>query len=74
MKKYNANKPSDMKRLANDIENRAKKIAEQKIKSSTTVYYFICPHCRKSISLSLGKGKCPYCHNDVKLKTNITWK
>ena len=74
MKKYQANKPSDMKRLAKDIENRAKEIAEQKIKSSNTVYSVICPHCRKSVSLSLGKGECPYCHNTINLKTNITWK
>ncbi len=71
-KNYNLFSKSDMNRFSKDLEKAIYSNVEQQIYSRH--YDVECPHCHASISVTPGKNHCPFCHNEVDLKLNVSYE
>ncbi|TYS67021.1 hypothetical protein FZC76_15955 [Sutcliffiella horikoshii] len=56
------------KNLEKEIMQKAKKIAEDKLRNSGVNRE--CPHCKKVITMKTGLNVCPYCKNKIDLQVN----
>lgn len=57
--------------IFDDLEKEIKSQAKSALKEDT--YSVECPHCKKQISVTPGKSKCPKCKNIIELKVNFDW-
>ena len=71
-KNYNLFSKSDMNRFSKDLEKAFYSNVEQQFYSRH--YDVECPHCHASISVTPGKSHCPFCHNEVDLKLNVSYE